>query len=194
MPPPTPRALAGLIAGGLLIAGLPVLAALPASATSIEDIRQLENLINASGTDTIVSVDCPPNHAGYYENDGRNIDRLVICRRNVDMGDVEAVWEVMAHESTHIMQACTGTTALADEQMPRTYRELQTIAPHYAKLISSAYSTATPRLETEAFWMELQTPPVVMELFRRNCAAFLRPGGAPPRRQPPALPLSPSGH
>jgi hypothetical protein len=194
MSPASPRALTALLCGGLLTAGLSAIAALPAAAASIEDIRQLENLINASGTQTIVSSDCPPNHAGFYENDGRSIDRLVICRRNVDMGDVEAVWEVMAHESTHIMQACTGTTALADAQMPRTYRELQTMAPHYAKLISSEYSTATQRLETEAFWMELQTPPVVMELFRRNCAAFLQSGGPPPRRQPPALPTLPAGH
>jgi len=186
--PPSP-VLAALLAGGLLLASI---SGQPARASSLEDIRQLENLINASGTETIVSADCPPNHAGYYENDGRSIDRLVICRRNVDMGDVEAVWEVMAHEATHIMQSCTGTTAIADEQMPRTYRELQTIAPHYAKLINLQYSSGEQRLEAEAFWMELQTPPLVMQLFRRNCAAYLK-GGDGPRRQPPVLPAGP-GH
>lgn len=186
--PPSP-ALAALLAGGLLLGSVP---GLPARAASLEDIRLLENLINASGTETIVSGDCPPNHAGYYENDGRSIDRLVICKRNVDMGDVDAVWEVMAHEATHIMQSCTGTTAIADEQMPRTFRELQTMAPHYAKLISSEYSSAEQRLEAEAFWMELQTPPVVIELFRRNCAAYLR-GLEGQRRQPPVLP-SGRGH
>lgn len=186
---PPPRVLTALLSGGLLVAGLQ---GLPAEAASLEDIRQLENLINISGTETIVSGDCPPNHAGYYENDGRTIDRLVICRRNVDMGDVEAVWEVMAHEATHIMQSCTGTTAIADELMPRTFRELQTLAPHYAKLISTQYRSAEQRLEAEAFWMELQTPPVVMELFRRNCAAFLDPqrGQEPGRRQPPVLPAA----
>lgn len=189
MSQPPPPALAALLAGGLLLAALP---GLPAGATSLEDIRELENLINASGTETIVSNDCPPNHAGYYENDGKSIDRLVICKRNVDLGDVEAVWEVMAHEATHIMQSCTGTTAIADEQMPRTYRELQTLAPHYAKLIASQYSSGEQRLEAEAFWMELQTPPLVMELFKRNCAAYLR-GLEGQRRQPPVLPAGP-GH
>ena len=181
---PPPRALTALLCSGLLLAALP---GLPAQAASLEDIRQLENLINASGTETIVSGDCPPNHAGYYENDGRSIDRLVICKRNVDMGDVDAVWEVMAHEATHIMQSCTGTTAIADELMPRTFRELQTLAPHYAKLISTQYRSAEQRLEAEAFWMELQTPPVVMELFQRNCAAFLK-GAEGLQRQPPVLP------
>lgn len=183
--PPSP-ALAALLAGGLLLAPL------PAAASTLEDIRELENLINASGTETIVSSDCPPNHAGYYENDGRSIDRLVICKRNVDMGDVEAVWEVMAHEATHIMQSCTGTTAIADDKMPRAYRELQTLAPHYAKLIRSEYRSGEQRLEAEAFWMELQTPQLVMELFRRNCAAYLR-GSESQRRQPPVLPAGP-GH
>lgn len=183
---PASSALAALLGGGLL------LGALPAGASTLDDIRQLENLINASGTETIVSGTCPPNHAGYYENDGRSIDRLVVCRRNVDLGDLEAVWEVMAHEATHIMQSCTGTTAIADEQMPRTYSDLQTIAPHYAKLISSQYRRSEQRLEAEAFWMELQSPALVMEQFQRNCAAFLQ-GLQGVRRQPPALPAGP-GH
>jgi len=86
---------------------------------------------------------------------------------------VEAVWEVMAHESTHIMQACTGSTAIADELMPRTFRELRTMAPHYAKLIDGSYPVNDQRLEAEAFWMELQTPPSVIGLFRNLCAAGL---------------------
>jgi len=182
---PSP-ALAGLLAAGLLLCG----SAAPAHAVSLEDIRQLENLINATGTETLVSDHCPPNHAGYYENDGESIDRLVICRRNVDMGDIEAVWEVMAHEATHIMQACTGTTAIADALMPRTYRELQSLAPHYAKLISSEYRSSEQRLEAEAFWMELQTPPRVMELFRHNCAAFLQQDA--PRNTPANTPQNAS--
>jgi hypothetical protein len=93
----------------------------------------------------------------------------------VNLGDVDAVWEVMAHESTHIMQACTGSTAIPDERMPRTYRELQTMAPHYAKLVGRSYASADQRLEAEAFWMELQTPQVVIELFQSNCARFLQP-------------------
>jgi hypothetical protein len=145
-----------------------------ARASSLEDIRQLEALINATGTETLVSADCPPNHAGYYENDGMRIDRLVLCRNIVDLADVDAVWEVMAHEATHIMQACTGTHAIPDTYMPRTYRELQTMAPHYAKIVGQSYRSADQRLEAEAFWMELQTPDTVINLFRHSCARFLQ--------------------
>lgn len=172
-----------LRAGAVLLGSCLVSLSFPGSAagaTSLEDIRKLENLINASGSETVVSIHCPSDHAGYYENNGKGIDRLVICKRNVDLGDLEAVWEVMAHESTHIMQSCTGTTAIADELMPRTYRELQTMAPHYAKLVGSRYPSSEQRLEAEAFWMELQTPELVLALFRKNCAAFLDRNGRTP--------------
>jgi len=169
---------------------LVVLVPRSALATSMEDIRQLENLIHAGGTETVVSLDCPANHAGFYENDGRRLNRLVICRRNVDFTDLDAVWEVLAHEATHVMQACSGGSALADEQMPRTYRELQTMAPHYAKLLNAAYRSSDQRLEAEAFWMELQTPEKVLELFRSSCASRL--GTAPLRRSLPALVAVPS--
>ncbi len=181
-----------LAAGGLAVAAwltcLGALRAPPARAVSLEDLRQLENLINAAGTETVVAGDCPANHAGYYENDGRGRDRLVICQRSVDLGDVEAVWEVMAHEATHIMQACTGAGAIADAHLGTTLRELNTLAPHYAKLIETSYPPADRRLEAEAFWMELQPPPVVLELFRRNCATFLpaelRPSAGSSVRRP----------
>jgi hypothetical protein len=181
-------ALAGLVAATWLgcVAAVPVP---QARGVTLEDLRQLENLINAAGTETVVAEVCPANHAGYYENDGRGRDRLVICQRSVNLGDVEAVWEVMAHEATHIMQACTGAGAIADAHLPATYRELKTLAPHYAKLIDTSYPSADRRLEAEAFWMELQPPTVVLELFRRNCAPFLpaefRPSAGSSTRRPP---------
>ena len=131
-------------------------------------------MINATGVVTQVSDQCPANHAGFYERDNEGRHRLVLCRNVVNLADVEAVWEVMAHESTHIMQACTGSTAIADESMPRTYRELRTRAPHYAKLINFGYPSSDQRLEAEAFWMELQDPQTVINLVRTLCAAGLR--------------------
>jgi hypothetical protein len=146
----------------------------PVAASSLEDIRALEDLILAAGVVTQVSDDCPPNHAGYYERDRQGRHRLVLCRNGVNLADIDAVWEVMAHESTHIMQACTGSTAIADEYMPRTFRELRTMAPHYAKLIDAGYASQDQRLEAEAFWMELQTPQTVLSLFRQLCATGVR--------------------
>ena len=166
------------VAGLGLVVGLVSLVVLGAAgsagAASLEDIRQLEDLINNAGVTTAVSDRCPPSHAGYYETDSGGRHRLVLCRNVVNLADVEAVWEVMAHESTHIMQACTGSTAIADESMPRTFRELRTIAPHYAKLIDAGYPSGDQRLEAEAFWMELQAPQSVINLYRTLCAAGLK--------------------
>ena len=166
------------VACGRLVLGLisAVLLGAPgfAGASSLEDIRQLEDLINTAGVTTAVSDRCPPSHAGYYETENGGRHWLVLCRNVVNLADVEAVWEVMAHESTHIMQACTGSTAIADEYMPRTFRELRTMAPHYAKLIDRDYPSVDQRLEAEAFWMELQPPQTVISLFRSLCAARLR--------------------
>lgn len=160
--------------GCLALGGLGALSfTRPAAAASLDDIRQLEALINAAGVVTLVSDQCPPRHAGYYDQDGRGGHQLVLCRHGVNLADGEAVWEVMAHEATHIMQACTGSGAIADDQMPRTFRELRSIAPHYAKLINHSYPSSDQRIEAEAFWMELQPPQAVISLFRRLCSAGL---------------------
>ena len=168
-----PRAPLATVAGLALLTASPLWPA-GAGASSLEDIRALEDLILAAGVATVVSDACPPNHAGYYERDHEGNHRLVLCRNGVNLADIDAVWEVMAHESTHIMQTCTGSTAIADESMPRTFRELRTMAPHYAKLIALSYPSDDQRLEAEAFWMELQTPQTVINLFRQLCAAGVR--------------------
>jgi hypothetical protein len=157
--------------------------ALPAGAraSNLDDIARLEEQIQAVGIATEVSRSCPANHAGFYEDNGQGQRRLVICRNTVNMADADAVWEVMAHEATHIMQSCTGSSVIADQSMPRTYRDLQTMAPHYAKLIGESYPSNQRRLEAEAFWMELQTPEVVLQFFRRSCGET-----APKAAQAPA--------
>jgi hypothetical protein len=61
MPVSMLRAGAKLLAlglGGWLLLGL------PARAVSLEDIRQLENLINASGSETVVSAPVRPTTPG----------------------------------------------------------------------------------------------------------------------------------
>jgi hypothetical protein len=168
----------------LLLSLLPALLALPMSAAlavsaglargqTLVQIHRLETLINAAGTETMVRHDCLPNHAGFYERDGAGLNRLVVCANNIDMADLRAVWEVMAHEGTHVMQECVGGTVLQDSQLPLTLGELRRHAPHYAKLIVEGYDPADQRIEAEAFWMELQPADVVIDLFERHC---LQPG------------------
>jgi hypothetical protein len=64
--------------GCLALGGLGALSfTRPAAAASLDDIRQLEALINAAGVVTLVSDQCPPRHAGYYDQDGRGGHQLV---------------------------------------------------------------------------------------------------------------------
>ena len=84
------------------LAGLAIAA--PASATSWADIKELEDLVTGTGT-KIQKLDCPERQMGFYQFDkNKNIDRLVYCKNNVDMTDPDAVWEVLVHEATHVMQ------------------------------------------------------------------------------------------
>ena len=173
---PDPSALRPGLAGLRLLLAVMLLAGGQAlHAASLEDIRALEDRITAAGVQTSVRVDCPANHAGYVQRDQRGRHHLVVCRNAVDLTDLDAVWEVMAHESTHIMQACAGGTVIADDHMPRTVRELRSMAPHYAKLIERGYPSVDQRLEAEAFWMELQTPATVIRLFETLCSGSPKP-------------------
>jgi hypothetical protein len=177
----------------LVLALLPSLLALPMSTAigvsagparghTLVQIHRLESLINDTGTETMVRHDCLPNHAGFYERDGAGLNRLVVCANNIDMADLRAVWEVMAHEGTHVMQECVGGVVLQDSQLPSTLGELRRRAPHYAKLIAEGYDKAEQRIEAEAFWMELQPAEVVIDLFQRRC---LNPVRLQPQHQSP---------
>ena len=87
------------------LAGLAIAA--PASATSWADIKELEDLVTGTGTQ-IQKINCtePLAQMGFYQFDkANNIDRLVYCKNNVDMTDPDAVWEVLVHEATHVMQS-----------------------------------------------------------------------------------------
>ena len=150
-----------------LIAGLVIAA--PASATSWQDINTLENLVAGTGT-SVEALDCETEgYYGYYRFDkSEGIDELVICKNTVDFSDPDEVWETLAHEATHTMQACKGGPILPDKYVPRVLRELQETAPHYYKLLQT-YSGDHKRFELEAFWMELRAPSQVMGLFKASC-------------------------
>jgi len=153
----------------LLTAAIASLAiAAPSMATSWTDIEELTNLVKETGT-VVQSIDCPEGRLGFYQFDkANNIDRLVVCKNNVDTKDSDAVWEVVSHEATHVMQACHGGPVIADNYVPRVLRELQETAPHYYAVLQE-YRGDHKRAELEAFWMELRTPAVVMDWMVTYC-------------------------
>jgi hypothetical protein len=158
----------------LIAAAIAALAiATPAQAASHEDSYRLADLIKATGT-TIVAEKCRTPEAGnYHFSKEKKIDRLTICTNYVDASDADALWEVMAHEGTHVMQACHGGNVVKDEYLPRIHRDLKTQAPHYSKLVAG-YPSHHQLMEAEAFWMELQEPEFVTELFKAACEKQIR--------------------
>ena len=148
------------------VAGLAI--ASPASASSWADINELQNLVTGTGT-KIQKLDCPAGKMGFYQFDKANkIDRLVYCKNNVDMTDPDAVWEVLVHEVTHVIQTCYGGPVMKDTYVPRVLRELQETAPHYYAVLQE-YRGDHKRVELEAFWMELRTPQVAADWMLTYC-------------------------
>ena len=142
--------------------------AAPSFATSWADIKELEDLVTNTST-KIQKLDCPENKQGFYQfNKEKNIDRLIYCKNNVDMTDPDAVWEVLVHEATHVMQTCYGGPVMKDTYVPRVLRELQETAPHYYSILQQ-YRGDHKRIEIEAFWMELRTPQVAADWMLTYC-------------------------
>ena len=150
------------------IAGLALTAA-PVLATSWQDIKTLTELVSGTGTEILLSDECNQGIHGYYQfSSTRRIDNLVICRNNVDMTDPDAVWEVLVHEATHVMQACNGGPIVKDTYLPRMLRELQETAPHYYNILQG-YRGSHKRAEIEAFWMELRSTDTPIQWIQDFC-------------------------
>ena len=156
---------------------LPLLAALSFAApvqAGTADANTLIQMIKATGTQVSFNSNhfdknCISN-TGYYAFEPKVDDLLVVCTDQVDVNDGEALWEVVAHEATHIMQACIGDdVSFQEEDHPAMFRQLSTRAPHLMARIDNGYHSRSARSEVEAFWMELQTPAVVMEYFTNTC-------------------------
>ena len=144
----------------------------PAKADSWKDVEDLIELVKSTGTKVQKTGDCDSQTMGYYQpprDDGTG-DRLVFCTNNLDMEDVSAVWEVLSHESAHVMQACQGGGLIWKEEFhPRMLRNLKNIAPHYYKILQQ-YRGGDKMIELEAFDMELKTATEVKDLFVGVCS------------------------
>ena len=150
-----------------VLAGLTL--AVPASATSWTDVNTLLGLVKETGTAVSVRNCEQEGVMGFYQFDKQNnIDLLAICKNAVDMTDSDAVWEVVAHETTHVIQACAGGPFIKDSMVPRVLRELQDTAPHYYATLQG-YRGNHKRVELEAFWMELRSPSVPIDWMKTYC-------------------------
>ena len=149
------------------VAGLALAA--PVNAASWNDIETLVELVKGTGTSVQARSCQEKGIQGFYHfNNEKEIDLMVICTNSVDMNDPDAVWEVVAHESVHVMQACNGGPVIKDTYLPRIIRDLQSLTPHYWSILQS-YPDSDKRMEVEAFWMETRPVEVPIQWVQDFC-------------------------
>ena len=110
----------------LIVLGLPTGIYFPmVSGKSDKDpeTAALEGLITNLKTKIVEREDCEPGVKGYYKYEKvpgkRTVDEVVICKNAFMFNDPspDQYWSVLAHESTHIMQACLGTNLYGSYQI-----------------------------------------------------------------------------
>ena len=143
------------------------LASAPVLASSWKDVETLTELIKGTGT-TITTKECKDGRVGSYQFVKGKIDEMTLCTDAFDTKSADDTWEVLVHESVHVMQACAGDHIVKLKYHPRILREIKSHAPHYWELLKG-YSTDHKLVETEAFWMELQSPSVAIKWMQDFC-------------------------
>lgn len=150
----------------LSIAFLTLLAlAQSALAATQVDINTLAEAVRSTGTSIVERDNCEAGLKGYYEFQKDQVDRITLCTNNI--ADIDELWEVQAHEVTHVIQACDRTgepQAFDDAYFPRIFRELQQLHPSSIN-DTSYYGSWSKRQEIEARYMALKPPRDVIEFF-----------------------------
>ena len=140
---------------------------IPVSATSFSDSKDLIEIVEKTGTEVVFRDNCDDNIQGkyvYYEN----VDRLTICKNNIDIKDPDELWEVVTHESIHVAQACAGETIFKETYLPRIDRTLKTDTPHYWRILQQ-YPDDHRVMEAEAFYSETLAPDDVKYIVSKAC-------------------------
>jgi hypothetical protein len=158
-------ALAGLLLTAPVPAGLAQAVTTPGRRpTSWADIDYLRSLLTAHGT-KVLQQDCNQRGLlGLYHN---RSDTIVICRVH---RDPQAVWNTLAHEATHRMQACAGGNITDPRQHSAMARALSTYEPQEWRSIA-LYPREQQLSELEARYTARLAPDQVPGLFRRYCGA-----------------------
>ena len=144
------------------------------------DIDTLRSLLMAHGT-RVVQSDCnQPGLQGLYHD---NSDTIVICRVH---RDPQAVWNTLAHEATHRMQACAGGTITKPDQRQAMASALATYAPDEWRSIR-IYPRDQQLGELEARYTARLPPDQIPRLFRRYCGGPSAAAPSTPGRIPSSL-------
>ena len=138
---------------------------LPAQANTMADVETLIQTLTALGTKVKAGNCEQKNLYGFYVPQK---DLMVICADSLAGKDPSILWDTLAHETTHKMQACIGGFVIPSTHVGAMMRELKAIFPETLKDLD-VYDSGMMRYELEARWMELQTPATVLQLLVNNC-------------------------
>jgi hypothetical protein len=156
-------AVAALMLTAPVPAGLAqVVSAIGRRPPSWADIDSLRSLLMAHGT-KVVQQDC--NQSGLQGLYHGRSDTIVICRVH---RDPQAVWNTLAHEATHRMQACAGGSITDPRQHQAMARALASYAPEEWRSIA-LYPREQQLSELEARYTARLPPEQVPRLLRRFC-------------------------
>lgn len=136
----------------------------PQALASWSDIDALRSSLEASGS-RVVQRDCGRRglQGLYHQPSGT----IVVCRVH---RDPQGVWNTLAHEATHRMQACAGGPITRASHREGMARALAVWAPQELRSLQ-AYPAGQQLAELEARYTARLAPAQVLQLFRRYCGA-----------------------
>ena len=157
-----PQVLARLIAASAVITGVLAVTSGPARATNWQAIDELRARLASAGV-TVVQRNCSQRGLqGLYHSGS---DTIVICRAH---STPASVWNTLAHEATHRMQACAGGSITHRHQHRAMARTLASYSPNDLRSLQ-AYPRGQQLAELEARYTAQLPPEQVLQLFDRYC-------------------------
>ena len=133
-----------------------------------ERIGRFAGVLRQAGTVTLVARDCPNSLLGAFH---ATRNALLLCANNLQ-NDPQEIWEVLAHESAHVMQHCKGGGLLDQGQLDLAMTRIQEESPRLVKELR-LYHQSQHRDEVEARLVQGLAPDRVEALFRQFCAERL---------------------
>jgi len=132
-------------------------------------VSDLEEAIQSLDTKIEERNDCRKGTQGYYEcSKRRSTDRVVVCSNNFSKM-TDDYWKLLAHEATHIMQACLGTTINDPDRLKDMRQELRKLDEDSYRTIHRSYPESRAGREIEARWMETRPRKEVMKNLEKYC-------------------------
>ena len=164
-PQPQPQHLLPLL---VLLSSLALPLCPAAQATSWQSVNDLRAALQRVGV-RVVQQDCPQKGLqGLYD---RARDTIVVCRTH---STAAGVWNTLAHEATHRMQACAGGSIVRRGQGQQMANTLAKYSPNDLRALRH-YPSNQHQAEVEARYTAQLPPEQVINLLHRYCGG--RPAG-----------------